>query len=236
MTGRTKQGLELDVPAAPVRMDPLPLLYEDEEEGDLGESDPHVTTTEILHVCLQAHLAEQVHYQIFANMNLYYPANRPVEPSREPFVSPDIMVVAPAIRQEDRTSYKIGRDGPAPVLTMEVLSERSAQQRDLKDKLTLYAGLGIAEYILVDPLGSFLPKRLLLKRLQPSGDWQDEQDPDGGVTSRLGFRLLIDPADGWLRVRHASSGYQYTRPREAEARVRELEEEVARLRRMLDQP
>jgi hypothetical protein len=51
----------------------LPILYEDDKEADLGESNPHVISDEILHVCLKAHLARRPEYQVFSNMNFYYP-------------------------------------------------------------------------------------------------------------------------------------------------------------------
>jgi hypothetical protein len=164
------------------------------------------------------------------------------------------MVVAPfRPLEESLSSYEIGKQGPVPLLTAEILSERSAQQKDLGEKMTLYARLGVAEYILVDMTGRFLPQRLLLKRLQADGTWKDEQDPDGGVTSRLGFRLILD-ADGRLRVLDAATGKRYVRPdeaegvaeaqrqaeearhqaeearRQAEARIQELEAELARVK------
>jgi Uma2 family endonuclease len=198
----------------------LPILYEDDEEGELGESNPHVLTDEVMHVCLMAHLAGRPEYQVFANMNLYYQDPESPELTPMPYVSPDTMVVTPfEPLPEDVSSYQIGRDGPAPVLVAEVLSERSAQQRDLNEKVILYAGLRIAEYILIDVSGVFMPQRLLLKRLRADGTWEDLQDSDGGVTSQLGFRLMID-TDGKLRVLDAATGRKYVRPQEAEASVR----------------
>jgi hypothetical protein len=80
---------------------------------------------------------------------------------------------------------------------------------------------------------------LQLKRLRRDRTWKDEQDADGGVTSKLGFRFIID-ADGRLRVTDSLTGGPYPRPDEAQAealarrraeeRVRALEEELARLR------
>ena len=69
---------------------------------------------------------------------------------------------------------------------------------------------------------------LLLKRLQPDGTWKDEQDPDGGVTSQLGFRLIID-TDGRLRMLDATTGKRYARPDEAEVEAsarRQMEERM----------
>jgi Uma2 family endonuclease len=196
--------------------DDLPILYEDDKEADLGESNIHVDNDEILHICLKSHLAGHAEYRVFSNMNLYYQEVESQEVSPLPYVSPDTMVVKPTRPLgEVVRSYQIGRDGPPPLLTAEILSERSAEQRDLDEKVTLYAKLGVAEYILVDVTGQLLPQRLLLKRLQPDGTWQDEQDPDGGVTSQLGFRLIIDN-DGKLRVLEAITGKRYARPDEAE--------------------
>jgi hypothetical protein len=186
----------------------------------LGESNPHVLSDEVLHVCLTAHFANRPEYQVFSNMNLYYQDPEHPEVSPMPYVSPDTMVVTPFQRlPENISSYQIGREGPAPMLVAEVLSERSRQQRDLHEKVILYAGLGIAEYILVDVSGRFLPERLLLKRLRADGTMEDVRDPDGGVTSQLGFRLIID-TDGRIRVIDTATGHKYIRPLEAEASVR----------------
>jgi Uma2 family endonuclease len=190
--------------------DDIPLLYEDDEEGDLGETHRHTTTDEICHYGIETHLAGQPRYRVFSNMNLYYCPKRP-----KAYVSPDTMVVEPYDDLgEEVTSYRIGKDGPTPLLTVEVLSERSAQQRDKTKKVTVYAMIRVPEYILVDVSGEFLRQRLLLKHLQPDGTYHDTQDADGGVTSQLGFRLLVE-GDGQLRVLDAASGKPYPRPNEA---------------------
>jgi Uma2 family endonuclease len=224
------------VPARPpIIFDKMPLLYEDDEEGDMGESNLHEITSLILRAGLEAHLAGKTQYRVFSNLNLYY---HPVDP--KPYVSPDAMVVIPfAPLPDSLSSYRVNLQGPAPVLTAEILSERSSQQRDLKEKLTIYAQLQVAEYILIDVSGVFLSQRLLLNRLDPNGAWKPEKDSDGGVTSHLGFRLMIE-ADGGLRVIDAASGKRYVRPleaeleaerrREAEKRIRELEAELSQLR------
>jgi Uma2 family endonuclease len=207
-------------------LDQLPVLYEDDTEFDLGESNPHVMSDEILHVCLTAHFTDQPRHQVFSNMNLYYPS----EARPAPYVSPDTMIVTPFHRlPEAISSYTIGREGPPPEFVAEVLSDRSAQQRDLDEKVLLYAKLGIREYLLVDVRGVFLPERLLLKRLQADGSWADMRDVDGGVTSVLGFRVLIE-TDNRLRVINLATGLRYARPLEAqvEANARREAEEAQR--------
>src|SRR3989442_3199723 len=131
-------------------LDDIPILYEDEEEGDMGETNTHVDSGDIVHICVEAHLNPRPEYRVFANMNCYY-RNGPRNPKTGslPYVSPDVMVVEPSRDLgTEVTSYEIGRDGPAPIFVTEVLSDRSAEQRDLGDKLTIYAKLGVAEYLL----------------------------------------------------------------------------------------
>ena len=201
----------------------------------MGEANLHSLAEDILRYGIEANLADRPQFKVFANLNLYY---QPRFPSV--YISPDVMVVTPSDPTiEDVSGYYIGKDGPAPVQVTEVLSAKTAQERDLGEKLWIYAMIGVAEYLLVDNTGEFLPQRLLLKRLQPDRTWKDEPDPDGGVTSRLGFRVIWD-TDGRLRIVDAKTGKRYARPDEAqveaearqraEARVKKLEAELKRLR------
>lgn len=217
----------------------LPVLFEDEGQEEMGETLPHNAALNILANGLAAHFVRRPDLAVLSNMNVYYHPTR-----RWAYVSPDVMVVRPPSPLPDGLrSYRIGQTGPAPILAIEVLSRRSFQQQDLTNKPIIYAELGVAEYILVDTTGEFLPERLLLKRLLDDQSWIDEQDTDGGVTSEHGFRVIIE-ADDQVRVLDAATGALYPRPVEAylqaqaeavaraaaEARVRDLEAELARFR------
>lgn len=219
----------------PILADGMPVMYEDEGQEEMGESDVHTRTVANLFYGLKAHFASQARYAVFSDFNLHYHPTR-----RRAYVSPDVMVTAPSHPVPfNLGSYRIGEEGPAPLLVGEVLSLRTHQQSDLRRKPRIYARLGIAEYLLADVTGEFLPERLQLRRLQADRTWHDEQDADGGITSRLGFRVVIE-ADGQLRVIDAKSGKRYARPDEAQSvvealvasqeRIRQLEEELARLR------
>jgi hypothetical protein len=229
----------------------IPVMYEDEGQDEVGETDLHWRCCEILRNGLAAHLADRAEpFRVFSDLNLYY---HPVD--HWAYVTPDTFAVVPyQPLPEQVTSYRIGVDGPPPEITMEVLSRRSAQQQDQTNKHEIYAKMGVPEYILVDVTGMYMPQLLLLKELQPEdGTWIDRQDADGGVTSRMGFRIIIDD-DGMIRVVNAQTGQGYARPeeaeqeaearrqaelaklheaearRQAEERIRQLEEEIARLR------
>jgi len=212
----------------------LPVLHED-EGPKMGDSSLHTRTCDILYYGVKFHLAARPAYRVFRDLNVYYADDDP-----NAYVSPDIFFVKPKRSlPEEVTSYRLGRDGPPPRVVIEALSTRTYQEGDLTEKPVLYAALGIEEYILVDVTGTLLKERLLLLRRQDDGKWKAEQDGDDGVTSRFGFRVIID-TDGQVRVVNAKTGKSYARPdqaqqalegrEQAEARIRRLEQELARLR------
>src|SRR5579859_4824325 len=145
MRGASRTTSLADLRPFPIIEDGLPLLYEDEEEGDMGDASWHTDAMDITLYGIKAHLGDRPEFQVFANLNLYYSAR-----DGDAYVSPDLMVVEPGGVNEDLPSYRIGENGPAPLVVGEVLSERTAQQGDLREKLRVYAGLGIREYLLID--------------------------------------------------------------------------------------
>jgi hypothetical protein len=207
----------------------------EDEESNVGEATVHTLSAGILFYGLTFHFASLPRIQVFANLNLYFSRAHP-----NLFLTPDIMVVQPSRPLPVQVaSYRIGEQGPLPRLVAEVLSPRTFREGDLTDMPVQYGEIGIEEYLLADVTGEMLAQRLLLLRRQRDGNWRDEQDADGGVTSRLGFRVVIED-DGQLRVIDAKTGERYPRPeealaeararRKAEERNRALEEELARLR------
>jgi Uma2 family endonuclease len=232
-------GVPVDPDPMPIIAIDLPVMYEDEGQDEIGESEPHTDADHILSLSISAHLESRPEYRLFSNLNVYYH-----RVDRWAYVSPDLMVVKPPKPLTARLrSYRIGVHGPAPVLVVEVLSRRSFQQQDLSNKPVIYSQLGVAEYILADTTGEFLEQRLQLRRLREDGSWAEEQGANGGVTSQLGFRIAIED-DSRLRVLDAATGRRYLRPDEAqravdetaearriaEQRVKELEAELTRLR------
>ena len=251
--------LSPEINGLPIIAIDLPVVYEDEGQEETGDSLPHTLATEILYHGIMAHLSAQARYRVFSDLNLLY---HPIK--KQAYVSPDVMVVVPSIAlANDIASFRLGVDGPAPLLALEVLSPRTAQQGDLTLKPRIYAEIGVKEFILVDPSRKYLERQLILRKLQPDEKWLDVHDDDGGVTSALGFRIILDD-DGQVRVTDAMGKKKYLRPSEAEvaadagriseerrrmaeegrraaeeakikaeARTRELEAEIARLRTLL---
>ena len=148
------------------------------------------------------------------------------------YVSADVMVVRPVLGYRCRINLNTaGIDGPMPAVAIEVPSERSAQREDLSLESDTSLASGADEYVLVDPTGEFLGGRMQLRRSRPDGRRAVFRDADGGVASRLGFRLR-GGADGSSRC--PAPRPAAIRRAEDEARLRQAAEErireLARLR------
>jgi hypothetical protein len=227
------------VDSIPIIANDMPVMYEDDGQDEMGESVAHTATEHALYMAIPYHLRSRREYHVLSNLDTFY---HPVD--RRAYVSPDLMVVRPfRPLREPVNDYRIGTDGPAPVLVIEILSARSHQQQDLTNKPIIYSRLGVREYILLDTTGDFLERRLLLRRLQRKSRWIDIWDADGGVTSKLGFRVVLEE-DGAFRALDKKTGRRYlwlreaasaipaaTQGRRIEDRIKELEAELARLRR-----
>jgi len=200
----------------------IPVVYEDEGQEDLGDSLSHYLSVSILFYGIRAHLAWRNEFQVLPDMNLYY---HPTD--KMAYVSPDVMVVRPSKSlPRNLEVYRIGVEGPAPLLAIDVLSSRSAQQGDMTVKQEIYRALGVRELILVDATSEFLPERLRIQRPSDGVDWIKSQDRDGGVTSEMGFRIVIED-DNLIRVVDTATGYTYVRPAEAERYRSAMAEEEA---------
>src|SRR5438094_268649 len=131
-------SVNLDRPKSPTQTlvlpQDIPILYEDDGREGMGEANPHTRTIDVLFLGMEVHLQQtRPELQVFSNLNAYY-RDEPRNPQsgRSPYFSADIMVVSPPTRlPESIRSYRIGVDGPAPLQTTEVLSESSADLRDL---------------------------------------------------------------------------------------------------------
>ena len=154
---------------------------------------------------------------------------------------PDLLVafgVDPEIYRENN-GYIVSEQGKPPDFVMEVASPSTAHV-DLGDKRTWYANLGILEYWRFDKTGQYYGARLAGERLE-RGEYVAlpmEELPDGSVQGfsdalnlhlrwEQGEMVFVDPSTG---RRIATLEDERARAEAAEARVRELEEQLRRLR------
>jgi Uma2 family endonuclease len=132
-------------------------------------------------------------------------------------------------------SWKVWERG-APQLAIEVISEADERDRDWEAKLERYRRVGVLELIRFDPDATD-PARILRIWDAVEGDLAERELTSSAVPSRVlpGHWLIVqDPTLGpTLRLSYDASGsHLYPTPSErsaqAEARVRELEAELAR--------
>lgn len=157
------------------------------------------------------------------------------------FFAPDIYVTF-GMDNRPRAIAKGWEDG-IPAVIFEMTSKRT-RRRDTVWKMDVYAQIGVNEYFLVDPEGTWIKPPLQGFRLAPKGY---ERIPGPELVSQgLGLRMFR-PAPGRLDLYDLATNERLLRPdewaeramqaqreaqraQEAEARIRALEAELARLR------
>ena len=148
---------------------------------------------------------------------------------------PDLLVAfnVDAASYYRQNSYIISEQGKPPDFVLEVAS-RATGRNDVRDKRVAYAALDIPEYWRFDETGQFHGTRLAGDRLV-NGQYQPitiEQRPDG---SRARTQRDPQPVDvrwenGQLGWYDPNTGQHIPTLDDAEARVRELEDTIRRLR------
>lgn len=214
----------------------------------LAETGFHVEVILYLYQALKDHFAGASNVLIAANNFFYYEEGNP-----KSVVSPDVYVVKGVPSAPPRDYYLLWKEGKIPSLVVEVTS-RSTRRKDVKKK-ELYAKLGVPEYFMFDPEGDYLKPPLQGFRLLKDEYLSIPPAADGSVTSRM-TGLVFRPEGGWVRLVDAATGeplptteewrqkaraaetltaveranQEAAARKEAEQRVRELEEELERLR------
>lgn len=206
-----------------------PIIYPESDGKPVGETDIHRQEILDLIAALSEHFRQEPLVYVSGNLLLYYEEGNP-----SAVVSPDVFVVK-GIATGQRRVYKLWVEGRPPTMVIEI-SSRSTRLEDLGNKRALYAMLGVAEYMLFDPLAEYLNPPLQGFRL--AGNEYERLEPDASgalVSAALGLRL--QPEDGRLALFDVATGARLLRPAEeaaarraAEERAAVLEAELERLR------
>lgn len=154
---------------------------------------------------------------------------------------PDLMVAfnVDPIAFEEHNGYVISEQGKPPDFVLEIAS-RSTGRADTHEKRAAYAELGIAEYWRFDETGQYHGTRLAGDRLV-DGRYEPIEIahlPDGNLRGRsVVLNLDLGWSDGYLGWHDPHTGEhiatfetEHAARLQAEARVRELEEELHQLR------
>jgi Uma2 family endonuclease len=221
------------------RMTAIPLedeIHYPESDGEpVAETELHLEELVYVWQALKERFADRADVFVGANLYLYYRKGDPravVAP--DGFVVKGVPKLLPGNRR--RRKYLLWEEGQAPCFVLETTSE-STHGQDSTTKPDVYAQLGVAEYFQFDPLGEYLNPRLQGFRLVGGRYRPLRPQPDGSLLSQTtgvvfraeGSQLrLTDAASGAPLLRHEEESKAR---RQAEERVRALEEELARLRR-----
>ena len=230
-------------------------LYPDTDGQPMAASDDHRRVLMRILRVLEAFFKDNPEVYVSGDLLMYY-----VQGDPRKVVAPDVLVSF-GIGQKARRTYLVWQEGKSPDFVMELASE-STYQKDLGEKMQIYAGLGITDYFLCDIEGLYLPTPLMGFTLVDGRYEPVPQATEGGVHSAvLGLTLHLqpdtlqfyDPAIGqWLQtpeeIAEARTEQETLARQQAEARTEQetlarqqasaraetAEAEVVRLRAELD--
>ena len=203
--------------------------YYPEEDGlPMAASDYHLRLLIWTLQALEAHFAHKPDVYISGDILMYY---REGDPRKS--ISPDVLVCF-GINPKLRKTYKVWEEGKAPDFVMEFSSD-STYEKDLNEKMDVYASLDIQDYLLYDAEGLYLPTPLMGFTLVDGVYEAIPPDDGGGIRSSaldLDFRLqdgeirIYDPVAGeWILTRAEQTELVEARAEQATARA---EQETAR--------
>ena len=209
-------------------------LYPDTDGQPMAASDLHLEILIRLLQALRAYFSERPEVYVSGDILTYY-----VEGNPRAVCAPDVLVTF-GIGQKQRHTYKVWEEGKAPDFVME-FSSKTTYQNDLTDKMTLYAGLGIPNYLLYDAEALYLPSPLMGFQLVKGVYVPIPPGVDGSIHSDilgLDFHIrerrleVYDPVgEQWLQTPAETAE---ARAETAEARAETAEAEVARLQAELE--
>jgi Uma2 family endonuclease len=205
--------------------------YPESDGRPLGETDIH--RREILDLIdeLERRYETVPDVYIAGNLFVYYEKGK-----RSAVVCPDVFVVFGAPKG-DRRTFRIWEEGVGPAFVIEITSE-STENEDVVEKKEKYLRLGVKEYFLFDPLDEYLSPQLQGFRLVGARYQRILPEADGSLLSQVtGLRLRTEGER--LRLLDAATGEPLLRIKEeraaSAAALRAAEEEIARLRRALEE-
>lgn len=197
-------------------------LYPDTDGQPMAASDLHLEILIRLLQALRAYFSEMPEVYVSGDILTYY-----IEGNPRAVCAPDVLVTF-GIGQKQRHTYKVWEEGKVPDFVME-FSSKTTYRNDLTDKMTLYAGLGIPNYLLYDAEALYLPSPLMGFQLVEGVYVPIPPGVDGSIHSDilgLDFHILERRLEVYDPVREQ---WLQTPAETAEARAETAEAEVARL-------
>ena len=161
-SARTRAAVEVEYPSS--------------DGKPLAENDAQLAAIVYGITVLRTHFAGRGDVYVSGDLLIYYEEGNP-----RVSVAPDVFVVF-GVEDRMRMNYKVWEEGKGPDFVLEVASP-STWREDVGRKRDIYAGLGVKEYWLYDPLGEHLKPALQGNRLV-DGEYE-RQPPVGSVNGAL---------------------------------------------------
>ncbi|MGQ9880801.1 MAG: Uma2 family endonuclease [Armatimonadota bacterium] len=213
------------------------VFYPDSDGKPMAETPYHLEAMLYLIAALQAHFAPRQDVYVAGTQFLYW-----IEGNPKQRVAPDVYVAFGVPKTPLLPTWKVWEVGKAPDVVIEV-SSRSTASEDLGRKYALYGRLGVKEYFLIDVTREYLVAPVVLYRLEGKEYVQVLPEVVGEewrvCSEQLGLEVVVRWDGERYRVRlydPVSGRYLPTLEEEVrararvEARLRELEEELRRLK------
>ena len=205
---------------------PAAIDYPSSDGKPLAENDVQRDAIHYAYGALRLRYTANSDVYVSADLLIYYEEGNP-----RVSVAPDAFVVF-GVEDHPRMNYKVWEEGKGPDFVLEVASPNTWRE-DVERKPGIYAGLGVSEYFLFDPMGEHYTPRLRGYRLV-EGKYERlpvVESIDRTLTMRsevLGLELRAkgeemrfhDPATGETLLSH---GEEYAARREEAAARRAAE-------------
>ena len=179
---------------------------------------------------LNMHFSDRPDALVCVDLLVYY------EEGTQLRVAPDVFVSF-GVGAGNRMTYKVWEEGKPPDFVLEVLSPKMSK-RDQDEKQAVYAGMGVREFWLFDPMGGLMQPRLRGSRLVGGryGELPRLLYPDGrlAVYSEV-LKLEFQVVDESLRIwnprteAYLETVEEIEQSRQQERKARLQEERKARL-------
>jgi Uma2 family endonuclease len=176
-------------------------------------ADNEINQQQMIDLILQAKQALQPRgHHVGGNLLIYYDPGDGWK-----HLSPDVFV-ALNVDPAPRESWKTWVEGKFPEVVFEIASP-STRNRDIREKVALYADLGAREYYIFDPAEALAPA---FRGYRLQGGRADRlPNPTGrSIVSPL-LDLELRVVDGWLRLIDPETDAPYLLPLEALARAKQ---------------
>lgn len=199
----------------------LRVAYPEQREDDMGETSIHIKLVTSLLWTLILFFKNRPDVFVSGNMNLYWEEGNP-----DKWLAPDLLV-AFGVPAGERSIFQVWREGVCPQVIFEVASKRT-WRADVSDKLEIYSDLGVEEYYLLDPSFEFLPMPMMAFHREGDRLIGTRIENDRVLSKRLGIEIVRD--DNTFRLFDPVNAEFLLTLDDADARIKELEAEIARLK------